>query len=248
MLKGFFRLNIAASDWLERQLPSAFTRSLLYLHELTAARLAAQPSVNVVLDVGGGHSSPFATREGSKTLVIGADILYEQVIENHDVDAGVVCDACQALPFSSGSIDLITTRSVLEHLPSNDAFVSECARVLKSGGRVAHVFPAKRAPFALLNRVLPNWLVRRLVRFYFPQWADECGFRAYYDKCGYPEMAALHTSKGFVLEEVQLRYYQSIYFKPFFPVYTLFVAYDLLIWLSGIKWLCCQLLIVARRS
>ncbi len=249
MLGGFFAWNQAAANWIERRLPRRFNRSLLHLHEITVARLINESTGMVVLDVGGGHMSPFAEHRRTErgTYLIGSDILFDQVHSNPQVDAGVVCDACAGLPFRDGSIDLIVTRSVLEHLPDNAAFVAECHRVLKPGGRAAHVFPGRRAPFALLNRVLPNALVKWLILTFFPGWSDECGFRAFYDSCAYPEMLRLHKRAGLEVEAVELRYYQSIYFKPLLPVYLISLAYDLVLWLLDVKPLSSQLFIVAHR-
>jgi hypothetical protein len=82
----------------------------------------------------------------------------------------------------------------------------------------------------------------------FPQWADECGFRAYYSACAHPEMVRLFERSGFSMEDVQLRYYQSIYFKPFLPLYLLSLAYDLLLWNTNCRRLCSQILLIARRD
>ena len=249
MLNRFIAWNVAAADFIEDRLPHSFTVSLLYLHELAAMRLIESGDGLRVLDMGGGHMTPFAKhRQGRGIFLVGADILLDQVRNNREIDAGLVCDACETLPFRDESFDVIATRSVLEHLHDNAAFVAECSRVLKTGGTAIHVFPTRRAPFALLNRILPNALVRWAMRTFFPQWADECGFRAYYDVCGYPEMSRLHIKNGFTVEELHLRYYQSIYFKPLLPIYLISLAYDLALWAIDARWLSCQMVLVARRS
>jgi SAM-dependent methyltransferase len=249
MLKRFVAWNVAAADFIEDRLPTSFTRSLLHFHELAAARLIEKEAGLKVLDMGGGHMTPFAKhRRDGAIFLVGADILLDQVRNNHEIDAGLVCDACATLPFRDASFDVVATRSVLEHLRDNAVFVAECSRILKSGGKAIHVFPTRRAPFAMLNRVIPNAVVRWAMRNFFPQWVDECGFRAYYDVCGYPEMARLHIENGFAVEELQLRYYQSIYFKPFLPIYLVSLAYDLALWAIDARWLSCQMVLVARRS
>jgi len=249
MLKRLIEWNTAAADYIENLLPKGFTRSLLYLHELTAARLMNSQENLVVVDIGGGHMSPFAKRrERRSTFVIGADILLEQVANNPDSDAGMVCDVCTSIPLRDGSIDLLVSRSVLEHLPDNAAFVAECNRVLKPGGRAVHVCPTRRAPFSLINRIIPNALTRKLISIFFPQWIDECGFPAHYDHCAYPELVRLHLRNGFRIEELYLRYYQSIYFKPFLPIYLISLAYDLLLWIVDFKPLGSQILLVAQRT
>lgn len=249
MLKRLVEWNVAAADYIENRLPDDFTRSLLHLHELTTARLMNSQDGLVVIDIGGGHMSPFAKRrERRDTFVIGADILLEQVVDNPDSDAGMVCDVCASIPLRDRSVDLLVSRSVLEHLPDNAAFVAECHRVLKPGGRAVHVCPTRRAPFALINRIVPNAVTRNLIRIFFPQWIDDCGFPAHYDHCAYPELTRLHARNGLRIEELHLRYYQSIYFKPFLPIYLISLAYDLLLWAVNFKPLCSQILLVARRD
>ena len=40
-----------------------------------------------------------------------------------------------ALPLADGAVDLVVSSQVVEHLWDQDAFVAECARVLRPGGR-----------------------------------------------------------------------------------------------------------------
>ena len=157
MIRHIVKWNFAICDGVERTLPGKFTRSLLYLHELTAARLMnARPS-QVVADIGGGHLCPFGRhrRRELGTTIVGVDILESQLRGNPIIDHAVVADASRALPFGDASLDLIVTRSVIEHLHDNEMFFAETSRVLRPGGHAIHVFPGRFAPFALLNRVLP---------------------------------------------------------------------------------------------
>ncbi len=39
------------------------------------------------------------------------------------------------LPYASNSFDVVLSHSVIEHLPSAETYIAECARVLKPGGR-----------------------------------------------------------------------------------------------------------------
>lgn len=89
-----------------------------------------------------------ATRSG-KTLEIGGGTgnfksFVPEVIST-DIQAAswldVVCDA-QEMPFADGSFDNIVMFDVLHHLERPRFFLSEAARVLRSGGRVVLVEPA----------------------------------------------------------------------------------------------------------
>jgi ubiquinone/menaquinone biosynthesis C-methylase UbiE len=249
LFSRFIQFNKQICDAIEARLPVPFTRSLLYLHELVVAEQIKARSDAAVLDVGGGKKTPFAAHRAAeaRSWLIGADILERNLRENSGLDSRVVADACAGLPFKDDSIDIVAARSVLEHLPDNAEFLRECGRILKRGGLAICVMPSRRAPFALLNRVLPDAMKRKLLFAFFPEWEDDCGFRAYYDRCSWPAMGRAFEAAGFRLERVEYRYYQSIYFKMFAPLFALSLLYDLLIWRLSARPLCCQMLIVARR-
>ncbi|MFB3917198.1 MAG: class I SAM-dependent methyltransferase [Terriglobales bacterium] len=46
----------------------------------------------------------------------------------------VKCDICGPLPFADEFADTVVSLQVMEHLPEPRLFLSECARILKSGG------------------------------------------------------------------------------------------------------------------
>ena len=46
-----------------------------------------------------------------------------------------------ALPLADGAVDLVVSSQVVEHLWDQDAFVAECARVLRPGGRLVVTTP-----------------------------------------------------------------------------------------------------------
>ena len=249
LLARWHRWNIACCNAIEDRLPVSFTRSLLYLHELTVAEaIKARPGLHV-LDVGGGSNTAFASHRipGSGTWLVGTDILEQQMRDNRAIDARVVADACGGLPFKDESMDLVATRSVMEHLPDNARFLSDCHRVLRRGGVAICVMPSRRAPFAWLNRLLPEGLKRQMLFAFFPQWREACGFRAHYDRCAWPEMPRAFEAARFRIRRIEFRYYQSIYFKFLVPLFLLSLLYDLLLWGLSARRLCCQMLIVAER-
>jgi len=46
----------------------------------------------------------------------------------------IECDLCGPFPFPDGFADTVISTEVLEHIPTPSAFLSEAARILKSGG------------------------------------------------------------------------------------------------------------------
>jgi SAM-dependent methyltransferase len=249
VLKRFFKINELISDKIEDLLPASFTRSLLYRHEHTVARIMDTHASRYVIDVGGGHLCPFAKHRNpaADTAIVAVDILESQVKRNVDVDHGLVSDVCLSLPLKASSVDVIVTRSVLEHLKDNSVFLKECYRTLRSEGRCVHVFPCKFSPFSLINQLLPEKLAQNILYYFFPKWKDACGFQAYYADCYYPAMIKKLKSVGFDIEDIHFRYYQSIYYKFFVPLYLVFVVYDLLLWALDLRLLCAQILLVAKK-
>lgn len=249
MFNKFIRLNVQICDWIEHWLPRSFRPPLKAMHQDLVAEHMNSAANAVVVDVGGGHYCPFAEHRDSSMAarIIAADISTAQLRRNTMVDDAVACDACRALPFKDNSVDLLVTRTLMEHLADNEAFLSETLRVLRPGGRVLHVFPGRYAPFAVLNRALPHRVVVAVLFAIFPRWRDHCGFRAYYTNCYVPRMPAIMEDQGYEIELIKLRYYQSIYFKFFAPLYVLSLAYDLMMWGVGWKPAASQILLVGRK-
>jgi SAM-dependent methyltransferase len=243
MLDKFLRNNESWSNWIEARLPKDFTTQLKLTHQELAKDAADK--VGVVVDVGAGHMSPFA-RNSHLAFVIGIDIAAEQIARNFDIDAGIVATAYQ-LPIRDSVVDVVVTRTLIEHLSDTKAFMCEVARVLRPGGIAIQVFPGGFAPFALLNRVLPETIKRRLLLLMFPDSRGVLGFPAFYDQCTEPAMNRLLHEVGFQLVDSRCYYYQSLYYKKFFPLYLVSLVYDLILWRLNIRILASQILIVAKR-
>lgn len=86
----------------------------------------------------------------------------------------VRADGC-ALPFESGSFDLVLSHAVIEHVAEPDRYLAECRRVLAPGGRLY----LQTAPYlSLAGAHLPrlripvpiHWLVGRSLAFRLFRW------------------------------------------------------------------------------
>lgn len=98
-----------------------------------------------VLDVAGGTGDlarSFASRVGSAGVVVHTDINESMLRQGRDrlIDAGValptvICDA-EALPFASGSFDLVSVGFGLRNMTHKDKALAEMNRVVKPGGRL----------------------------------------------------------------------------------------------------------------
>jgi SAM-dependent methyltransferase len=251
MLAAFFDWNRRLSAAIEKRLPSAFTRHLHTSYKYLVANYLDRQAEQTVLDIGGGKTCPYLpfTKEDGRHTIIAMDIAEEELRQNQDLTLRVVANAsARNLPTRPGKVDLITSRSTVEHLPDNRAFLRSCHEALSEGGIMIHTFPCKYAPFSVVNALLPNALTRRLMAIFHPEWTDECGFRVFYDHCSYREMRRLIEEEGYDLLHCELRYYQAIYYNFFVPLYLLMIAYDLALWAVNARNLCCQILFVARRN
>ena len=56
--------------------------------------------------------------------------------------------------------------------------------------------PSSLAPFALLNRLLPQGVEKLALRLAFPEKTQEIGYKAYYDKCRYSEFRTAADKLG----------------------------------------------------
>lgn len=203
-----------------------------------------------VVDIGSGKACPFAKlREpGLNTTIIGFDVSPEEMAENHEVDEKFVGNAEDHLPFADSKVDLVVSRSVLEHLRHVEPFVVESHRVLREGGYAIHVFPSKNAPFSVLNRLLPKTISSALLYTFLPWSKGIQGFPAYYDHCTAPEMEQLFERNGFEIVESRTNYYQADYFGFFVPFYLLNAIYELAIYKLNRRTLAASALIVAQKT
>jgi demethylmenaquinone methyltransferase/2-methoxy-6-polyprenyl-1,4-benzoquinol methylase len=98
-----------------------------------------------VLDVAGGTGDlarSFASRVGSGGMVVHTDINEAMLRQGRDrlIDAGValptvICDA-EALPFATGSFDLVSVGFGLRNMTHKDKALAEMNRVVRPGGRL----------------------------------------------------------------------------------------------------------------
>ncbi len=249
MLTSFIRVNRDLCNRIERRLPHTKTILSIVYEELVAAKMNAAPGLTVV-DVGGGQFCPFAGYRdpAMKPRIVAVDVSAEELRENRGADETRVADIMTRLPFEDDEVDLVVSRSTLEHLRDVDAFVGEAHRILKPGGWTIHLLPCRNAPFAVLNRALPPKVSRQLLHSLRPESRGIGGFPAVYDRCSPSALCAAFTRHGFTVESMRYGWYQSRYFSFFVPMYLGSVGYELAVRGLGASNLCAHMLLVARRE
>jgi SAM-dependent methyltransferase len=202
-------------------------------------------------DIGAGRGEDLSPERGSSlspsspAYRLAIDIDLPALRQNRSSDASIVADASSALPLRDGQVDLVTSRTVIEHLADTEAFVKEVARVLKSGGRTIHFLPSRYAPFALINRALPTSLARSILYGLYPDSQEVAGYKAFYDKCSPSDMQLLLERAGLIVTTIKRSYYQAHYFSFFAPAYALVAVYDWLMWRTTARNLCACFVIEA---
>lgn len=249
ILNGFFAFNRKICDKIEPLMPQTKVNLFDSYEKVVAHYMNSRP-FQVVIDVGGGKKCPFAKYRNpvASPRILCIDVSAEEMQYNHDVDGKIVANLMHGLPFGDENVDLIVSRSVLEHLDNLSSFIVDAKRVLKKDGYLIHLFPSKFALFAIINQMLPAPLSRRLLYFFLPNTKGICGFPALYDKCYYSAMSRLLKSRGFTVVDIVTSYYQSRYFDFFAPAFLVSGLYEIMAEIANVKNLGAYLLVVAKKE
>jgi SAM-dependent methyltransferase len=247
VLRGFVRANRRVCSAIERLLPQRRTDISLLYERTVAGKMRALPAGSIVVDAGGGRLCPYAEYKPAGLRIIAVDVTDEDLRRNTEADEWRVADITTRLPFENSEVAIVTSKHVLEHLPDTGRFVAEARRVLKPGGWFIHLFPARNAPFAVLNRLLPDGLKRKLVHNLHPETVGTQRFHTWYDRCYYSAFGAMLEEHGFEVFAVEVGYYQSHYFGFFVPLYLVSVVWELVLMAFRARNSAAALLFVARR-
>jgi SAM-dependent methyltransferase len=247
LMDAFFRANRRLSGRITRHLDYA-KRYVQEDYVRAVADAIDQGGLREILDIGCGKQVPYRALVQRPVRIIGADIAREELDQNPDLHRGIVCDVSDRIPLDDASVDLVCSRSVLEHLPSLDGFFREAARVLRPGGYFIHSCPSRYAPFAVLNRWIPKSISNRLLFRFQPEQVGICGFPAMYDRCWPAAVRRLAAQHGFLPPEIRVQYFSSSYYDFFLPLFLASVAYESVIATLDVETLCAAMLIQTRKA
>jgi len=118
---------------------------------------------------------------------------------------------------------------------------------LRPGGALIAQFPSSLAPFAIINKLLPQKTKKTLLETLIPTKVDEVGYNVYYDKCRYSSFKAAAERCGFQVEYYLPSYMSSDYFTWFFPLFLLSQLLDIARLIFGTKDMASYNLFVLRR-
>lgn len=245
VLRRFVRANVALSD---RMLPAVVVKTHAYTRydETGTALLRGGPGT--VLDVGAGKKWHFTPALKARDMqLIGFDIDDTEMDGNALLDERICGDACQSLGVPDESVDLIMGRAVVEHLHDNASFLKSANRALREDGRLIVTFASRYAPFAILNRALPQRLSRWLLLHLVPGSSGVLGFEAFYDRATFDEFRRSLTDAGFEVEVEYASYFSTSYSRFFLPLFVVGLGVDYLRYVLGNPRLASYFMFVARK-
>jgi ubiquinone/menaquinone biosynthesis C-methylase UbiE len=122
------------------------------------------------------------------------------------------------LPFGDSTVDLVSLRFVVEHIPDVERDLRDIVRVLKPGGKLLVLTTNIKSPFVALGRIFPDKLKRKLISLIFRE-KDEDIFETYHN-FNTPERFQQGISK---LHPIKIQFISDLNYirKPVFYIYLL---------------------------
>jgi SAM-dependent methyltransferase len=166
-----------------------------------------------LLDAGCGRTAPVLTLFASKVAKpIGVDLVKFSTELRPSRVTLLNCNLAD-LPLRSESVDVVISRSVVEHLADPAAVQREFFRVLKPGGRFIFITPNVWSYPVAIARLVPNYFHAAVV-----DWAEGRPtldtFETYYRSNSFRTIRRLAARTGFTVE--------SMRYLSMFPNYLMF--------------------------
>jgi ubiquinone/menaquinone biosynthesis C-methylase UbiE len=195
----------------------------------------------LVLDAGcGRHSDAGAMLKGSGARVVGLDL-----VDDGDQRIAFAKSNLENLPVRTGSMDLVISRSVMEHLQDPLTVWREARRVLKSDGAFVFLTPNFLDYVSLVAWLIPNRLHPAIVRFVEGREEEDVFPTAY--RCNTPgAIRRLAQQSGFGDPSVQYlgQYPSSLCFSRI--AFMLGVGYERLVGTQPLRFLRPWLIVVVK--
>lgn len=170
--------------------------------------VASQKRVRSVCEVGGGANpaldTEFVRRHKLDYTIV--DISADELAKAPRGFRTIQADITRADHGIPGTFDLVFSVWCAEHVPDAAAFHQHVFDLLNDGGMALHLFPTMYSPPFVANRLFPEMLSSRMLRWLQPH-RDPDGnhgkFPAYYDWCRGPHSDQLRRFEqiGFEVEE-----------------------------------------------
>lgn len=223
-LLGLVKFNVKLSAWFDKNLLlERYSRDGLkeFVSEVVPKHL--KPGQRIV-DIGGGKR-PFVGTEVIRKkgmTVIGIDISNQELerAKKGSYDKKIVMDIGKKHKDIGFDADIVICEAVLEHVKDTKKAVENISKMLSKDGLAFIFIPCGKAPFARLNRLLPESLKRKILFTLLPEATHAQGFPAYYNNCSPKKMKELFVSNNTKITETRT-YQHSHYFSVIFPIHVL---------------------------
>jgi len=143
---------------------------------------------------------------------------------------------------SKEKYDLIYLNMVLEHVKDNTKVENKIYKLLKNNGYLMTNQPSNLHPFSIINRIVPNSFAKILIKYLQP-WAlvnIKSGYKAYYHKTNFNDLNKIYNKKKYIIDDYQIDYNGSDYFKFFPPLFLVIVVYEEILKFLGLKQFCAR--------
>lgn len=246
--RRFVDANVRASRATERRLGLPTDKTLWQAFEREAHdRIRALPDGATIVDLGGGRRCVYhhALRPGLELVAV--DVSGEELALNPHADRKLIADVSRELPVAEGSVDLLLSRAVLEHVPDVASAATHMARALKPGGTTLHLVPGRYSLFGMAARALPFRPLLWLLHAVAPSTVDQVEFDVHYDR-GHP--AALEQTfrdAGFGDVEIEVTWAQPGYFEAAYPLFVLHAGYESVVRRLRVRRLAAYMVVRAHR-
>jgi ubiquinone/menaquinone biosynthesis C-methylase UbiE len=199
-----------------------------------------------VLDVGCGRDFAMAQFLAARCpKVHGIDPVAAGPVKVPGVS--LVAGSAESLPYADGTFDLVTSRSVIEHLPEPAKVFREIRRVLRPGGALVFLTPSKYDYISLASRVVPSRFHGAIVKSL--EGREEADtFPTYYRANSARQVRRIADAAGLAVERLEYLN-QYPYLLTFSPLLCrMMIYYDRVISRTkGLRWLGASLLGVLRK-
>ncbi len=246
LVRRFLDANSRLSSRFDRRKDAALYAR--YDADVVAA-IRRLPAGSTVVDLGGGRHCSFAsqTTRDQGIRIVAVDVSATELAANTSVDETVLADVVDHLPFEDGTVDLLVSRTVLEHVSDVEAAAGNIARVLRPGGQTLHLMPCRYALFAVAARVLRFSVAKKLLHAAIPTTKGVVEFEVFYDR-GHPRaLKQVFLAAGFRDVEIESTWDQADYFHPVFPLFLLVLLYQRIVEALRIRALASYVIVRAVR-
>jgi len=242
VLKKIIALNVRCASWLEKRLPALFgPENFDELTDRISRDIAARSPVSI-LEIG-GIDRPLLPRS-PRYRYIGLDI--EERPDCYRVYDEFLVQSIEK-PVSV-AVDMIVSRTLLEHVRDNQASARSMFGALNAGGVMHHYVPSKWHPYSIVLRVVGHDLQRRILSLLRPDAMSVAGYAAFFDYCSPGDMSALFERQGFKNISVRPSYNGKDYFVSFLPAFVLVSLFEAFCRVLNLRFFCSGFVISAGRA